>query len=131
MKNKVSYYILNLTWGLPLTLIGAIAALVVMIAGKKPQACGPCVHFKFGKNWGGVSLGLFIFTDTDSAELIKKHELGHTFQNAIFGPFMIPLAIISLGRYLMSRLFGVVMMYESFWLERDAESIGYYYFFRE
>lgn len=126
MKNKPLYYILNLTWGLPLTLVGAIVALVLMAFGKKPHMYGPCIHLEVGKAWGGLSLGLFIFTDANAADEIKEHELGHTFQNAIFGPFMIVLTLFSSARYWMIKLFGVGFRYTSFWLEHDASDIGWY-----
>ena len=124
MKNKFLYYILNLTWGLPLTLIGAVVALALMIFGKRPHMYGPCVHIEVGKAWGGLSLGLFIFTNKNVAEIVKKHELGHTFQNAIFGPLMIPLTLISCDRYWLIRLFRVWFPYGDYWLEQDATELG-------
>ena len=124
MKNKPLYYILNLTWGLPLTLVGAVVALGLMFVGKRPKMYGPCIHFEIGKAWGGLSLGLFIFTNENVTDAVKLHELGHTFQNAIFGPFMIPLALISCGRYWLYNLFGTFFVYDSFWLEDDASDIG-------
>lgn len=123
-KNKALYYILNLTWGLPLTAVGAIVALVLMVLGKKPRKCGPCIHFEVGKDWGGLSLGLFIFTNENVAKILKLHEIGHTLQNAIYGPFMIILTVISASRYWLCRIFNVSVSYYSFWLEIDASHIG-------
>ena len=124
MKNKALYYILNLTWGLPLTFVGAIVALVLMIFGNKPKMYGPCVHIEVGKAWGGLSLGLFIFTNKNVTEVVKSHELGHTFQNAIFGPFMIILTLISAARYWMMTIFSAWFPYGNYWLEGDATEIG-------
>jgi hypothetical protein len=36
MRNKTLFYVLSWTWGIIMTLIGAIVALVLIIAGKKP-----------------------------------------------------------------------------------------------
>ena len=88
--NKKLYYILNLTWGLPMTLIGAVVALFLMFVRKKrPEIHGGCVYFKTGKtNWGGVSLGLVFLTDHENDEHTKNHEFGHSIQNAVLGPLM-------------------------------------------
>lgn len=97
---KFLYYFLNLTWGLLLTLAGALVALFLLIIGKHPKRHGGCLYFNIGKNWGGVSMGLFFFTDNSDFTSIKNHEYGHSLQNAILGPFMIfVVAIPSVIRY--------------------------------
>lgn len=87
--NKAWFYILNLTWGLPLTLCGALVAFAMLITGHKPHRHGGCIYFAVGNNWGGVELGLFFLTDQRQTMRIRNHEFGHALQNCIWGPLMI------------------------------------------
>lgn len=57
--SKTQFYILSFTWGLPMTLIGCLAALVLTMAGFKAQRWGYCYYFEIGSRWGGCELGLF------------------------------------------------------------------------
>jgi hypothetical protein len=75
---KFVYYLLNCTWGIIMTLFGAIGALVMLCCGKKPTMHAGSVCFQTGKNWGGVSLGCFFFCDETSGRLLKDHEFGHS-----------------------------------------------------
>jgi hypothetical protein len=61
----VVYWLIQCTWGLPMTLIGAVAALVCLIAGVKPKTMGPNIYFQFGKGWGGIELGGFFLCSED------------------------------------------------------------------
>ena len=83
-----------------MNLIGLIGAGIVSASGVKPIRHAGSIVFKFGHNWGGVSLGIFTFMCLESKERTLNHEFGHSIQNAIFGPFFIPLvAIPSFIRY--------------------------------
>lgn len=98
--NKFLFYLLAFTWGLPMTLIGLIVALVLVIAGFKPKKYGYCIHFEVGEHWGGLELGVVFLTDKTSGIRTKNHELGHGIQNAILGPlFPFLVAIPSSIRY--------------------------------
>lgn len=76
------------TWGIVMTLIGAIGALVLIVGGQEPRVFHGRVYFQLGRGWGGVSLGAFFFLSTTSHDSTKQHEAGHTVQNLIFGPLM-------------------------------------------
>lgn len=76
------------TWGIVMTLIGAIGALALIIGGQAPRVFHGRVYFQLGRGWGGVSLGAFFFLSTTSPDSTKQHEAGHTVQNLIFGPLM-------------------------------------------
>lgn len=86
-KNKWLYYLLALTWGVLLTLLGLVATLVVMCFGKFPKAYKGIYYQSIFKNWGGWEFGLMFLCDEDENIYIKKHELGHTYQNALLGIF--------------------------------------------
>lgn len=80
------FWLVQCTWGFIMTFIGAIVALTLIIAGKKPKHIGPVVYIETGRNWGGITLGGFFFCGENSGSDIKYHEAGHTIQNMIFGP---------------------------------------------
>lgn len=91
MKKFLSYFVywlIQCTWGLPMTLIGAIIALGLLISGHRPKHLGPTVYFEVGENWGGVELGGFFLCDKHSPLETKYHECGHSLQNMIWGPLM-------------------------------------------
>ena len=83
------YWIVSCTWGVIMTIIGAIAALAMHITGHKPQIFGYNVYFVVGYGWGGVNFGAFFFVSRGSNYLqIKQHEAGHGLQNILLGPLM-------------------------------------------
>ena len=103
MKKFLSYFVywlIQCTWGLPMTLIGAIVALGLIITGHKPKHLGPTVYFEVGENWGGLELGGFFLCCRNSGMSTKYHECGHSIQNMIFGPLMpLVVCIPSAARY--------------------------------
>lgn len=129
--NKFLYYLLNLTWGLPLTAVGILCAIPLLIAGYRPKRHGGCFYFNVGEKWGGVNLGLIFITDSLDIPHAKDHEYGHSIQNAILGPFMLVLvAIPSAIRYWIFQLRKALNkpnpLYDSIWFERDATNFGSY-----
>ena len=128
--NKPLYYILNLTWGLPLTLVGALVSLVLLCAGCKPHRHGGCIYFNIGKDWGGLEGGLFFFTDKDDSYHVKCHEYGHSIQNMIWGPLMLPVITIpSAIRYWIhtwrEARGKTNPPYDSIWFEGQATNWGF------
>ena len=108
MKKILSYlvyWLVQCTWGLPMTLIGAVAALVLLISGHKPKRLGPTIYFEVGESWGGVELGGFFLCSKNSTMATKYHECGHSLQNMIWGPFMpFVVCLPSAARYWLFRL---------------------------
>lgn len=84
----IGFWILSCTWGIIMTLIGAITALVLLITKHQPKRFGPCIYFEVGKGWGGVELGPFFIISKDAGLNTVRHEAGHGIQNIIFGPLM-------------------------------------------
>lgn len=107
-KNKILeilYWILSWTWGILLTLPGAIATLIFLIAKKKPQKFGWEVYTTIGKDWGGLEAGPFFFVCSGSTDYVKCHEHGHGFQNVIFGPLALFVSFIpSASRYWLRKM---------------------------
>ena len=96
----IGFWLIQCTWGFIMTFIGAITALALILAGKKPQHMGPIIYIETGHNWGGINLGGFFFCDAEVKLDTKFHEVGHAVQNMIFGPlFPFLIGFPSLIRY--------------------------------
>ena len=126
---KVLFYILSVIWGLPMTLVGGLTALVLMIAGFKPKRYGWCYYFEIGKNWGGLELGIIFLVNKNSSRYTRNHEHGHALQNCIWGPLMpfvisIPSAIRYWVREFQQRQGKVLKPYDSIWFEGQATRWG-------
>lgn len=131
--SKRAFYILSWTWGLPMTLIGAITALVLMISGKQVKKWGYCYHIEVGKHWGGLNLGMFFLTDRNTSPHTKNHEYGHAIQNCYWGvlmPFVIgiPSATRYWYRLIKHKLgYKITTSYYDIWFEKQATELGNYY----
>ena len=132
-NNKLLFYVLSFTWGLPMTLIGILVALIMLLLFRKPELCGYCIRFRIGNGWGGVSLGLTIITDNQSESEITYHEHGHAIQNALYGfimPFIlcIPSAVRYWYREYLVRVKGEryssLIPYDDIWFEGQATRFG-------
>lgn len=135
--NKYVFYLLSFTWGLPLTILGCIAALILILLGYKPKKWLYGYYFEIGKNWGGVEAGIFFFCQKNSGVDTKNHEFGHAIQNCYFGPLFLPLiGIPSAIRYwyreylvqIKKYKYSDLPDYDSVWFEGSATKIGYKYF---
>lgn len=131
---SICYWVLSLTWGSILTLIGFIGFLIALCITRKCYKNGCTLYIKIGGNWGGLSLGPFAFvgnTNISWMEHCRRHEFGHSLQNILFGPIQIIWSICSAFRYwyqiYMREYKGLVLgnnWYESFWVEHTATSWG-------
>lgn len=126
----ILFWLAACTWGIIMTLPGAIVALVLIITGHKPKTYGPAVYFVVGNGWGGISLGGFFFVSNGSNTLNSKtHELGHsTVQQWIFGPLF--LFIIGIPSFIRCQYFNYLATkgrypnYYKIWFERTASEWG-------
>lgn len=126
IERKWLYYTLNFTWGILTNILGALVALLLLACGRKPKWYKGCVLFEVFSNWGGFSLGIFAVRDRTSSEHVSKHEVGHSYQNAWFGPFMILFVDIpSAMRYWYRRLVKTNKPYDLIWFEGSASDVGY------
>jgi hypothetical protein len=130
VRDKCAFYLLSFTWGLPLTLVGCIVAIVLLATGHKPKKWGYCYYFEVGQNWGGLELGPIFLTDKSPSVYTKNHEHGHAFQNCKFGPLMpFVVSLPSAVRYWYRRIrttMGnpVKTSYYSVWFESEASTLG-------
>ena len=126
------YRIWQWTWGLPQTLIGLAMAFKYRHCSRK--RVGGAVATLHDGDWGGVSLGMFIFVPVGlppdrEAELLS-HEYGHTFQSALLGPLYLPIVGIpsflwaNLPRNRQKRAVQHIP-YESRYPENWAEKLGH------
>lgn len=131
--SKRAFYILSWTWGLPMTLIGAVVTLVLKISGKEVKRWGYCYYVEVGKHWGGLELGMFFLTNRNPSAHTKNHEHGHAIQNCIWGvlmPFVIsiPSAIRYWYRKIKHKIgYKITTEYDDIWFEGQATELGKYY----
>lgn len=129
LHNKRVFYLLSFTWGLPLTLIGCLVGLVLIIVGYKPKKYGHCLYFEVGENWGGLEFGPLFLVNKEPSEYIKMHEAGHGVQNCLFGPLMLVIVIMSAIRYWyrdFRKQSGNPCQteYSDIWFEKQADILG-------
>lgn len=130
-SNKILFYILNFTWGLPLTILGYLLIPFLLPYGKLKRF-EYVLYFQFNepKEWG-FSLGGVIFGSRTDSLAVKQHEFGHSVQNAILGPLMLfVISIPSAIRYWYRRYLykhtehGPKTSYNDIWFELSASIIG-------
>ena len=122
----ILFYVLSFTWGIIMSLIGAIVFLVLMCMGYKPKKYKHLYYIEVGEHWGGMELGCFFLTDKTPTEHTKLHEAGHGIQNIIFGPLMpFVVCIPSAIRY-WYRIYSKKPQppYDSIWFEGWATRLG-------
>lgn len=128
--SDLEFYVRSFTWGLPVNIGGAIVAAAMIVTGHRPERFGNCVRFTIGKNWGGGSMGVFMFTCRNASEQLKRHEHGHSIQNCFYGPLMPFVNLQSSTRYLFR--IGIKKLhphknlppYDSAWYEGEATELG-------
>ena len=128
IRHKWLYYLLNFTWGLLANILGGLITLILLF--KKPTIRKGCVRTIIGSSWGGFSLGIFYVRDTYSNTSVDYHEIGHSYQNAMYGVlWLFIVAIPSMIRYfyqvyIAPKLNKMVNAYDLIWFEGSATAIG-------
>ncbi|MCR5089719.1 MAG: hypothetical protein K6C08_09425 [Oscillospiraceae bacterium] len=124
------FYLRSFTLGLPVNLGGALVAVLLLISGHRPERFGNCINFTVGRNWGGGSAGVFMFTCQKASRRLKEHEHGHSIQNCFYGPLMpfvnLQSSIRYLYRFVIQKLFPQKKLppYDSAWFEGEATALG-------
>ena len=128
IKHKWLYYLLNFTWGLLANILGGLITLALSFI--KPTIHKGCVKTSIGTWWGGFSLGIFYVRDRYSSDSVDYHEIGHSYQNAMYGVlWLFIVAIPSMIRYfyqvyIAPKLNKMVNAYDLIWFEGSATTIG-------
>ncbi len=121
------FYIWQFTYGIVQNLIGLIMLAVYKSQGAKSEWYhNALITYIEKENFGGVSLGMFIFVNAkiegDRLHDIKIHEYGHTVQTMILGPLW--LFVIGLPSIIWCNLPVFVKM-------RKEKNVSYYWFYCE
>lgn len=134
VRRRWLFWLLAFTWGLPMTMLGLLISLAMLIIGKKPKRFCSIWFFNVGRSWGGFETGCMFLRDNASSDAISKHEYGHAFQNCIYGPlFIFIVAIPSAVRYWQRRIAARIheddasynqKPYDAIWFEGSATHIG-------
>lgn len=125
--SALQFYALSFTWGLPMSFIGCLFFIVLWCMGHRPKKYGHCWCFELsGKHLTGFELGWLFVVRKGSRASMKKHELGHAYQNAcILGLSMPIFSLISLSRFWLKKM-GCKINYYGWWFESQANEIGNY-----
>lgn len=135
---SILYWIGQLTWGIIMSLIGLITALICIIFLKgKVHRNGFTFIVEVGGNWGGLNLGCVslcggyttVCPDENWFQHTRRHEFGHSLQNLIFGPlFPFIVAIPSAIRYHYQNYRSSKGLpnkeYDAIWFEGQATKWG-------
>ena len=87
---KFLFYLVQFTWALPQNLVGLIGYLILSRKNPHERFHNAFVTYVDAKNFGGVSIGIFIFIAQKKSEEwhhdTRIHEYGHTIQSLVLGP---------------------------------------------
>lgn len=134
---SILFWVISFTWGLPMTLVGVVCALALLVTGHKPKRFHCLVYFEVGENWGGFNVGCFFVCAKNSPLYLRQHESGHGVQNLMFGilmPFVVSIPsfirywyrewLVRSGR----KTYDELPDYSSVWFEHQADVLGKKYF---
>lgn len=136
----IGYWLISLTWGGLLTIIGLLVCLFCIIFLKgKPHKNGFSFIVEVGGNWGGLELGAVAlcgnYYGDDYYEEISDHEFGHSLapQHLLMGSiiYIFLVGIPSVCRYWYMAIRekkGKPLpdeWYDKFWAEPNATKNGH------
>lgn len=132
--NRVLYFLLSLTWGLPMTIIGWVVTILLLPFGKL-RRWNHIYYIELRKELNfGLSLGMMFIVGKKASIHMLNHEFGHTVHNAMFGPLSILLVYIpSAFRYwyrvIIRKIKPDISLrpYDDAWFEGTATYIGTHY----
>jgi len=88
---RTLYVIVQLTWGLPQTLLGFVIWLCHRHCPQRVYH--GCIVTRWQKR-GSLGVGMFLFLSEsayDAQPQVQVHEFGHAVQSAILGPLFLPI----------------------------------------
>lgn len=130
---KLIYYILQWTWGLPMTFIGLLVFCICKIYQCRHYWYRNAICIVLPGDFDGLELGMFFLRGKWSVGLCE-HEYGHSIQNLWWGPlFPFVIAIPSAIRYWYRKFYMKFIYkntrkklpdYDSIWFEGQATRLG-------
>ena len=130
---KELYIVLTILWGFPMSLIGTLAMIGLILSGHKFKKEPYSIVFEIGKGWGAVAIGYVVIRQESLSETVRSHERGHCIQNAMFGPLMpltvgIPSLVRCIYRDIKYHRKGLEpkTTYDAIWFEKQATVLGKY-----
>ena len=132
--DKIKYYLLQWTWGLPMNIIGLIVFLYAHLAGWRIYSWrkAVCIVVPSSK-FSAISLGMFIAHGTMNSQSLP-HEYGHSIQNIQWGwSFLIVIGLPSFFRCLYHTFYYKFLYtntrkslpdYYDIWFEKQANEYG-------
>ena len=124
------YLLIQLTWGLPLNVVGAIAYFILAkLFGFETRQFRNMLCVIVPWNFGGLNLGMFAILGDVNRQL-AMHEYGHSIQNLYWGwlmPFVItiPSSIRYWYReYKIQKKIPLTTEYDDIWFEGQATRLG-------
>lgn len=130
---KFLYYLIQWSWGLPMTLTGLIVFAICKICGCRHYWYRNAICIVVASDFGGLELGMF-FVRGKWNDNVCAHEYGHSIQNLWWGPlFPFVIAIPSAARYWWRRFYNRFLFkktrkklspYDSIWFEGQATKLG-------
>lgn len=140
---SILFWVVSLTWGAPLTIVGLIVTGIAILCGGKPHKNGCSYIVEIGGNWGGLSLGAVAlcgsynnkyssYYNHEWFEHTRAHEFGHAIQHLVLGIFQLFLVQIpSAIRYWYHRIRRSKGLsnkaYDQAIFEYTASKYGYYW----
>ena len=95
------FILVQLTWGLPQSILG----FILFLYWRRRGALHHAYHGAIVTEWaagGGVSLGLFVFVSVNARPGVTVHEYGHCIQSLMLGPLY--LLAVGLPSYIWANL---------------------------
>jgi hypothetical protein len=135
--NKILFYVLCFTWGLPQAIVGSIVYLIRRIKHPKAKISFynyGTIMFKSDELNSGLSLAPFLFildydmeVDDGRQSRMEMHEFGHVKQSLMLGPlFLFVVGIPSIcWLIIQTHWLKQLNYYKSFYTEIWADKMGH------
>ena len=125
--NKRQFLLLSWTWGFILTFLGFLGSLFMKLLNVKTYKKSYATVYELPGQWGGFTLGPYIFICENPGESLLNHEFGHSLQNCYWGPNTVLITLMSIIRYWYREIITPKTKYDDIWFEGSATYFGTQY----
>lgn len=141
-ENMFIFYLLSFTWGIIYTLLGLFVLFIIrLFFNRKIQeyrvVAGRIAIITKRNLPGAFELGIAYIADKNTLTSFRlhAHEIGHSIQNAWFGPFFLIFVIVGAIRFNLwttlrarhYKKYNKELQYDDLWIEGQATSLGIQY----